>query len=300
MSDAIDSEDFALDRSLLRRRFARAAATSEGADILAREVARRMDERLDYIRIEPRRILDLGCGPGADLPAFAERYPGVPRVGIDSAPAMLAQARGETGLIKRLLRFGKPAEPDFVCADARALPLARGSVSLAWSNLMLQWLHDPLPALKEIHRVLEVGGMLMFSTLGPDTLKELRAALPPSDAEHLHRFIDMHDLGDALVGAGFSDPVMDMEMLTLTYAELDDLLEDLRSSGAANAAVGRPRGLSGRKEWADARAAYERLRRDGRLPASFEVIQGHAWKAAPKTTEDGRSIVRFQPRPSPR
>ena len=107
---------------------------------------------------------------------------------------MLAQARGDTGLLKRLLRFGKPAEPDFVCADATALPLARGSVSFAWSNLMLQWLHDPLPALKEIHRVLEVGGMLMFSTLGPDTLKELRAALPPfpitRDWEEVEGFLE--------------------------------------------------------------------------------------------------------------
>ncbi|MCK6410718.1 MAG: methyltransferase domain-containing protein, partial [Thauera sp.] len=218
---------------------------------------------------------------GADLPAFAQRYPGVPRVAIDSAHAMLAQARGDTSLLKRLLRFGKPAEPDFICADAAALPLARGSVSFAWSNLMLQWLHDPLPALKEIHRVLEVGGMLMFSTLGPDTLKELRAALPPSDAEHLHRFIDMHDLGDALVGAGFSDPVMDMEMLTVTYTSLDDLLHDLRTSGSANAATTRPRGLVGKGHWQKLRANYEQLRRDGRLPATVEVVYGHAWKAAP-------------------
>ena len=216
---------------------------------------------------------------------------------LNTISPMGSQARGETGLLKRLLRFGKPAEPDFVCADARALPLARGSVSLAWSNLMLQWLHDPLPALKEIHRVLEVGGMLMFSTLGPDTLKELRAALPPSDAEHLHRFIDMHDLGDALVGAGFSDPVMDMEMLTVTYTSLDDLLHDLRASGSANAAVTRPRGLVGKGHWQKLRANYERLRRDGRLPATVEVVYGHAWKAAPKVTEDGRAIVRFERKP---
>ena len=289
--------DFRLDPGLVRRRAGRAAAGYASVDTLAREISRRMGERLDYIRIEPRRILDLGCGPGADLPSFAQRYPGVPRIAIDSAPAMLAQARGDTGLLKRLLRFGKPAEPDFVCADATALPLARGSVSFAWSNLMLQWLHDPLPALKEIHRVLEVGGMLMFSTLGPDTLKELRAALPPSDAEHLHRFIDMHDLGDALVGAGFSDPVMDMEMLTVTYTSLDDLLHDLRASGSANAAVTRPRGLVGKGHWQKLRANYERLRRDGRLPATVEVVYGHAWKAAPKVTEDGRAIVRFERKP---
>ena len=290
--------DFRLDPRLVRRRAGRAAAGYSGVDTLAREISRRMAERLEYIRIEPKRILDLGCGPGADLATLATRYPGVARIAIDSAPAMLAQARGEKNLLKRLMSFGKPAEPDFVCADASALPLARSSVSFAWSNLMLQWLHDPLPALKEIHRVLEVGGLLMFSTLGPDTLKELRASLPASRSEHLHRFIDMHDLGDALVGAGFSDPVMDMEMLTVTYTKLDDLFHDLRASGSTNAALSRPRGLVGKKHWQQMRAAYEALRRDGRLPATVEVVYGHAWKAAPKVADDGRAIVRFERKPA--
>ena len=290
--------DFRLDPRLMRRRAGRAAAGYSGVDTLAREISRRMAERLEYIRIEPKRILDLGCGPGADLATLATRYPGVARIAIDSAPAMLAQARGEKNLLKRLMSFGKPAAPGFVCAEASALPLARGSVSFAWSNLMLQWLHDPLPALKEIHRVLEVGGLLMFSTLGPDTLKELRASLPASRSEHLHRFIDMHDLGDALVGAGFSDPVMDMEMLTVTYTKLDDLFHDLRASGSTNAALSRPRGLVGKSYWQQMRAAYEALRRDGRLPATVEVVYGHAWKAAPKVADDGRAIVRFERKPA--
>ena len=294
----MSAPDFQLDPRLVRRRAGRAATGYSGVDTLAREISRRMAERLEYIRIEPKRILDLGCGPGADLATFATRYPGVARVAIDSAPAMLAEARGEKNLLKRLMSFGKPAEPDFVCADASALPLARGCVSFAWSNLMLQWLHDPLPALKEIHRVLEVGGLLMFSTLGPDTLKELRASLPASRSEHLHRFIDMHDLGDALVGAGFSDPVMDMEMLTVTYTKLDDLFHDLRASGSTNAALSRPRGLVGKSYWQQMRAAYEALRRDGRLPATVEVVYGHAWKAAPKVADDGRAIVRFERKPA--
>ncbi len=290
--------DFQLDPRLVRRRAGHAAAGYATVDALAREVSRRMAERLEYIRVEPRRILDLGCGPGADLPTLGERYPGIQRVAVDAAPAMLAEARGERGLLKRLMRLGKPADPDFVCADASALPLARGSISLAWSNLMLNWLHDPLPALKELNRVLEVGGLLMFSTLGPDTLKELRSALPPSSHEHVHRFIDMHDLGDALVGAGFSDPVMDMEMITVTYTRLEDLFRDLRASGCNNAATGRPRGLTGKSHWQHLRAAYEALRRDGRLPASVEVVYGHAWKAAPKVTEDGRSVIQFQRKPA--
>ncbi len=288
--------DFHLDRALLRQRFGRAAASA--ADPLVREIARRMDERLDYIRIEPKRILDLGCGTGEDILRLAQRYPQATVFGADFALPMLARAgqRGSHtgGLLRRLL--GHRAPP-LAAADATVLPLARASLSLIWSNLMLPSLDDPLPALKEMHRTLETGGMLLFSTLGPDTLKELRTALPAGSGERVHRFIDMHDLGDALVEAGFADPVMDMEMLTLTYSDLDSLLHDLRASGCANATTTRPRGLSGRHGWDAARTAYEQLRRDGRLPASIEIIQGHAWKAAPKTTEDGRNIIRFQPRP---
>jgi malonyl-CoA O-methyltransferase len=294
MSDS----DFRLDRALLRRRFGR-AATGGAADPLAREIARRMDERLDYLRIAPRRILDLGCGAGADLAALAARYPQALLLGADFAPAMLGRAQAgqpRGGLLRRLLG-GPPQGAALFAADALALPLARGSVDMLWSNLMLPAVDDPLPALREMHRVLAVGGVLMFSSFGPDTLRELRAVLPTGAGERVHRFIDMHDIGDALVQAGFSDPVMDMEMLTLTYADLDALLGDLRANGLANASVRRPRGLSGRGGWQAARAAYERLRRDGRLPASFEVIQGHAWKAAPRTAADGRAVVSFQPRP---
>ena len=303
-ADDVPGGRFALDHRLLQRRFERAAATCDGVDMLAREVSRRMDERLEYIRVSPRRILDLGCGTGADLPRLTERFPAATVIAADFAPARLAAAGARVrpasgGLFRRLLGAA-PTPLPHLAARADALPLARASLGLVWSNLMLPALDDPLPTLREIHRTLEVDGLLMFSTLGPDTLRELRAALPDRRGERVHRFIDMHDIGDALVQAGFADPVMDMELVTLTYPDLDTLLQDLRQSGAANAATNRPRGLSGRREWAEARAAYERLRRDGRLPASFEVIQGHAWKAAPKTTEDGRSIVRFQSRPPAR
>ena len=303
-NDAGSANDFALDRALMRRRFERAAASCDQSGPLMREIARRMDERLDYIRIAPKRILDLGCGTGADLPRLAERFPEALLLAADPSAAMLARAAerlrpADGGLLRRLLGRRAPGSPR-LRADACALPLARASLGLVWSNLMLPALDVPQPAFREVHRTLEVDGLFMFSTFGPDTLRELREALPARHGERVHRFIDMHDLGDALVQAGFADPVMDMEMLTLTYAELDELFADLRAAGGNNAASTRPRGLSGRKAWAEARAAYERLRRDGRLPASFEIIQGHAWKAAPKTTEDGRSIVRFQPRPPAR
>jgi malonyl-CoA O-methyltransferase len=293
--------DFALDRRLVRRRFGQAAARYDEVAVLAREVARRMAERLDYIRLAPTRILDLGCGTGADLALLRERFPDAQRLGADFALPMLARAGGSPrGALRKFFARGRATAPALLCADAAALPLAGGSISMVWSNLMLNWLADPLPALREIHRVLAVDGMLMFSTLGPDTLRELRAALPDRQGERVHRFIDMHDVGDALVAAGFSDPVMDMEVLTLTYTDVDELLRDLRLSGSTNAGYARPRGLAGKAGWARARAALEALLRDGRLPATFEVVQGHAWKPAPKNIADGRTIVRFQPRQTDR
>jgi malonyl-CoA O-methyltransferase len=281
-----------LDRAALRRRFAAVAGKFDQASVLHREVALRMGERLDYVRLEPGYILDMGCGTGADLNFLGERYPKARRIACDFALPMLAKARERNAWFKRFLLSG--SRPALLCADAEALPLASGSTSLVWSNLMLQWLADPLPALKEMQRVLEVGGLFMFSTLGPDTLKELRQALGEA-SPRVHRFMDMHDIGDMLMAAGFAEPVMDMEVLTLTYDNVDDLLKDLRFSGSVNAAQARSRGLTGKKGWQQALQALETTRRDGRLPATFEVVYGHAWKAKPRTTVDGRSIVDFDP-----
>jgi malonyl-CoA O-methyltransferase len=289
-------QDFSIDRRLARQRFGRHAADADAAGFLSREVARRMAERLVYIRYEPKRVLDLGCGHGRDFSLLGERWPESERIGIDFAAPLLRLARGERGFLQRLLGSARRADPRLICADAEALPLEYASVQMIWSNLMLNWLHDTLPAIREMHRVLEVGGMLMFSTLGPDTLKELRAVMPAGIGERVHRFIDMHDIGDCLVQAGFAEPVMDMETITLSYGEFDALLADLRRAGATNASTARPRGLAGKAGWKRAREAYERLRTDGRLPASFEIIYGHAWKAAPKQIADGRSVINFEPR----
>ncbi|MDR0702482.1 MAG: methyltransferase domain-containing protein [Azoarcus sp.] len=293
--------DFRLDHALLRRRFARAAAHCDEAAFLACEVARRMDERLDYMRIAPRRILDLGCGTGSDLARLAGRYPDAERLGVDFAPPMLARASQRlsprrNGLCRLWSKSAPPAR--LIAAEAAQLPLADASVSLIWSNLMLPAVDDPLSVFREMRRTLENGGLAIFSTLGPDTLRELRAALPTHAGERVHRFIDMHDIGDALLRAGFSDPVMDMEMLTLTYARLDELFDDLRTTAANNASTARARGLAGRADWAQARACYEALRRNGRLPVSIEIIQGHAWKAGHSTPRrDGLTAVHFHPRP---
>ena len=272
------------------RRFGRAAAAYREHDFLVREIDRRMHERLDYVRIEPKRILDLGCSVGGSLAALAGRYPQAQWLGLDLALPMLAQIDDRRSGWQRLLGLGKSRQPLKLAADATQLPLAARSVDLVWSNLLLHWLDNPLPALAEAQRVLDVGGLLMFSTLGPDTLHELRSAFADGYA-HTQRFADMHDLGDMLVACGFADPVMDMEVIRLTYDDFDRMLAELRDAGSACALKMRRHGLTGRGRWQAVRAAYERLREDGKLPATFEVVYGHAWKVAPKQSADGRAVV---------
>jgi malonyl-CoA O-methyltransferase len=284
-----------VDTRQVRRNFVRAAAGYDASAVLQREVATRMLERLDYVKIEPQRVLDVGCGTGGSLAALSERYPKSYVLGADASEAMLLAGRGQRSRLRWLLPFMRGNTTSLLAADVQALPLKAASLGLIWSNLMLHWLEDPLPAFREMHRALDVGGLLMFSTFGPDTLKELRACF--SDGyEHTHRFIDMHDYGDMLVGCGFADPVMDVEILTMTYAGVDDLFSDLRRNGASCAMQERRRGLMGRKTWQAARAAYEKLFKDGRLPATFEIVYGHAWKAQPTKTADGRAVVRFDPK----
>jgi malonyl-CoA O-methyltransferase len=165
---------------------------------------------------------------------------------------------------------------------------------MLWSNLALAWSADPLAALREFHRVLAPGGLLMFSSYGPDTLKELKSAFSAaSPARHVHTFVDMHDVGDMLVASGFAAPVMDVEMITLTYADVAALTRDLKASGQTCAARDRPRGLCGRTAWRKMLAAYERGRKGGKLPATIEVVYGHAWKGEPRAAADGRKIVKW-------
>ena len=250
-----------------------------------------MQERLDYVRVTPRRILDLGCSRGGSFAALSARYPDAELIGLDLSEAMLQAGQVRRPGWQRWLGLGQDG-PLRIAADAAKLPFAARSTAVVWSNLLLHWLDDPIPALAEAHRVLEVGGLLMFSTLGPDTLRELRGAFGDAQA-HTQRFADMHDLGDMLVECGFADPVMDMEVITLTYDDMDAMLADLRAAGSSCAMRDRPRGLMGRGRWAQVRAAYEALRVAGKLPATFEVIYGHAWKGEPKQTADGRAIIRL-------
>jgi malonyl-CoA O-methyltransferase len=290
----VDKAFSEIDHALVRRHFSRAAPGYAAAAVLAREVERRMLERLDYVRLEPRCIVDAGCGPGAGLRELGRRYPQAQCIGIDAAEAMLRMAQSALGLKQRALALLGRRVQRLVCADMRAMPLADASCDMLWSNFGLAFTGEPQAALREFSRVLRPGGLLMFSAYGPDTLRELRAAFAESDGRaHVHDFADMHDLGDMLAGNGFATPVMDMEMLTLTYDSVAALGRDLRASGQANALVSRHRGLTGKHAWRRMLAAYERARQgdDGRLTASFEVVYGHAWKAAPRTP--GPAVVKL-------
>ena len=276
----------------MKQDFGRAAASYDAAAALARETGRRMAEGLDLVRLAPTRLADIGCATGDGLRALQGRYPEAQALAIDFAYPMLQEVRHRVPWHARLRR----RRPMALAADVRALPLASASLGLIWSNLMLHWLDDPLPAWRELHRVLHSGGLLMFSMLGPGTLGELRRSAAALDMQlPLRRFHDMHDIGDMLVATGFSDPVMQMEELTLTYATVRALLRDQRLLGTRDGLLGQ---LPWR-QWRQVFAHYERTRVAGRLAVTFEIVYGHAWKSAPSKADDGRAVIRFTPRRTP-
>ncbi len=272
---------------LVRQRavLTQAATTFDQAAVLHREVGERLLERLQLIRLEPSRVLDLGCATGLVTAGLFKRYRKAGIIALERSPALLAQARRRTSWLRR---------PAVICGSARAVPLAASSVDLVFSNLSLQ--HDDAPdqVFAECWRVLRPGGLLLFSVPGPDTLRELRESWAELDQSvHVHAFTDMHDIGDALIRSQFADPVMDAEHFTLTYPALAGLVRDLRQLGAVNVALGRPRGLTGRARYQALMAAYERQRRDGLLPATVEVAYGHAWKpeqAVAQRRADGTAV----------
>ena len=284
----------AIDKRLVRRSFERAASGYDAAAVLQNEICRRMLGRLDYIKLAPAAILDAGSGTGNAVAGLLQRYPGARLVALDLALGMVTRARARESWWRRLAGAGRLAA---VCGDFEQLPLAAASAQLVWSNLALQWINEPRLAFAEMHRVLAPGGLLLFSTFGPDTLKELRAAFGGIDRHtHVNRFIDMHDIGDRLVACGYADPVMDMEAVTLTYGDVRALMRDLKAIGAHNLTQGRPGALAGRERMNRLAENYEAFRRDGKLPATFEVVYGHAWKPAPRVSPTGRPVIDIKPR----
>jgi malonyl-CoA O-methyltransferase len=282
-------DEFLIDKKQVRRAFSRAARDYDAAAVLQREVCRRMLERLDYIKQSPVKILDAGSGTGWGTRQLTQRYPAAQVVALDIALGMLNVAREHSGWWRKLF---SGSQQSHVCADVEALPLATNSVEMVWSNLALQWCNDPPATFQELHRVLKTDGLLMFSTFGPDTLKELRSVFQGVDGyNHVSRFIDMHDFGDMLTHSGFAEPVMDMEIITLTYADVKSMMQDLRSIGAHNATAGRAQGMMGKAAWQQVLERYESYRRDGKLPATFEIVYGHAWKPKPRVTADGAQII---------
>lgn len=290
-----------IDLGVVRQLFADPAQIVT-SDFLRREIAGRMHERLELVKVVPKRVLDAGCGAGADLALLRKDYPAAHILGVDAAPTMVQQARGPAshlGALSQMLGRLLPGKAgiDLLCGDFGNLPLAPNCVDLVWSNLALHWHPQPDRVFKEWRRLLRVDGVLMFSNFGPDTFRELRAAFTALDGHpHVLPFVDMHDFGDQLVDAGFSTPVMDMEVITVTYDTVAAMLADVRALGG-NPLDTRRRGLIGRDGWQRLEAALEHQRRpDGKLGLTFEVIYGHAFRPAPRVTQAGEAIIRFTPR----
>jgi malonyl-CoA O-methyltransferase len=276
MSDDIGA--YALQSRGARRSFDRAAKTYDDAAVLHAEVRENLLERLKLTTLQPRVVLDAGAGTGHGSRALKRRYPGSLVVAMDFSSQMLRASAKQRSWLRPFARLQ---------ADADLLPFKAGSIDLIVSNLMLQWC-QPDAVFAEFRRVLAPDGLLTFSTLGPDTLRELRSAWAEVDSHiHVHQFIDMHDLGDALVRAGFAAPVLDVERFTLQYLDVRKIAADLKATGAHNATVGRMKGLTPPRKFARMQAAYEPARAQGRLPATYEVVFAHAWVPTPHQRRPG-------------
>jgi len=260
-----------LDARRVRRGFERAAKGYTAAARIEHRIGVSLLEHLEAVRLAPQRLLDLGAGTGTLLRQLARRYRHAQVIGVDFAPAMLREVRPAR------IRFF--ARPWLLCASADRVPLADASVDLIVSNGLLHWCTNPESVVRESARLLRPGGLLALATVGPDTLRELREIWESIDSRpHVHRFADMHDIGDALVHAGFVGVVMDADRSTVKYRDIDDLFRDLRSLGAMNAAAQRSRTLAARAQHAIVRRRYESLRDAGELPVSCEIVYAHAWR----------------------
>ena len=269
---------FGLDRQAIARAFDRASRSYDAAAALQDRVRNELLDRLGELKIEPRAVLDLGAGTGHGTRALKRRYPTAVVVAVDIAPGMLVQARQQSRWLRRFER---------VRADAYALPFADGAFDLVFSNLMLQWCDDLDAVFAEIARVLKPGGLLLFSTFGPGTLAELREAWAAVDASnHVNHFFDPHALGSALMHAQLGEPVLDVDRIVAKYPDVMTLMRELKAIGAHNVTQGRARGLTGRSRLGAMTRAYESRRRDGKIPATWEIIHASAWGSGRHTQEN--------------
>jgi len=274
-------------KTQVRDSFNKAAHTYDGVAIMQQEVCKRLLERLDYIKVEPQMILDLGAGTGQGMLGLARQYPDACIVAMDLAEQMLKKGRAKVLLQQGLLQkvkglFNADQQHQFVCADAEKLPFADASMDLIFSSLTIQWCLD-LPALfSEFRRILKPGGLLMFTTLGKETLHELSASWAAvSDKVHVNEFTDMHAVGDALYNAQVENPVMDNEKIVLNYRSIKQILIELKAVGAHNQNSGREKALTGKKRLQAMYQAYEQFHTQDGYPVTYEVLYGHAWN--PKT-----------------
>ena len=298
------------DQAKVRSSFDRAAETYDEFAVLQTEVCNRLLEKLDIVKIKPQMILDAGSGTGVAIPALFERYKKAQLVALDISENMLGKSAQQGSFFRT---------PHLVCADVEQLPFEDGVFELVFSSLSMQWCNDLNAALTEVKRVLKPGGLFVFTTFGPDTLKELRHSWNKVDDDsdsnrHVNQFIDMHDIGDALLLDGYAEPVMEAEILTVTYDAVDLLMRDLKAIGAnvtANKNLSeqelqagqgsghsstRKKGLGGKSDLQNMRENYEQFRQDGLLPASYEIIYGHAWKPDPddvKKQSTDKQFVNF-------
>jgi malonyl-CoA O-methyltransferase len=282
--------------ALSAARIARLFRARGESSFIVREVARRLDERLDLMRIDPALVIDVGSGEGLDLAVLAGRYPKAQFVGLDLAPARVQQSPSLGDRLKRM--FGALPGTLLVEGEAERLPFKSACADLVWSNCVLHWVNDAETVIAEWARVLKPEAALLFSCFGPDTLQQVRTAFAAVDGRpHTVAFADLHDYGDMLASHGFAQPVMDMERLTLTYRSADVFWADVRALGG-NPLEDARRGLLGRAAKARLDAALKSQRNSsGQLELSVEIVYGHAWKGVARSRGDGLFVVSM---PTPR
>ena len=276
------------DKNATRQYFEKLASNYDAAAFLQLEIAKRMGERLDYIKHQPKVVLDAGCGTGFITKDLLKRYPKSQVLALDIALNMTRKTKALGGWLRK---------PKLICADAEAMPLKPESDDLVVSNLMIQWSNDLNKMFAGFHSVLAPNGLLLFSTFGADTLKEMKESWASVDETlHTNAFVDMHEIGDALLKAGFINPVTDMELITMTYSNVGQLMKDIKQIGASNTESNSSKGLMGKQKLKAFEQAYEQFKTaDGLYPASWEIIYGHAWVGEGLKLDGFEKFIPIQP-----